>query len=196
MSNKRWALTVLVLFVFGGAAKVPSAKADEVEYQAAQISSDQWQYMYTLVGTPLSANQGLTVFFDPTLTSDLVDTSLDATDPTSAAAQDWASFTIQPDSVLNTDGYYTALALVDEDNSTEEVLTVIFDYSGVGAPGPQLFSIDQFDALGNLTSNLQTGETVPFAVATPEPATGLLLTLGLVCVVAAAIRRRCISAEV
>jgi hypothetical protein len=189
MSKGQATLVLLALLGFNYGVASPSAKADGVQYQATQVSGDTWQYTYTLTGTPLGANQAFTVFFDPTVTSNLVDTSMDATDPASLAAENWLSFTLPPAPPLMSDGVYTALALVDDDSATE-AFTVAFDYSGLGKPGSQMFSIDQFDAFGNLVMNLQTGETTPVGVAAPEPGAGVLLILGLAGIVTGMFRKQ------
>lgn len=181
--HSRLGLAAMIALLIITAA--PSAKADGVEYQATIVSGNEWQYAYTLTGTPLNANQGLTVFFDPALTLNLTNASLDAINPASVAATAWSSFTIPYDPTLSSDGYYTALALINAD-TTADGFAVDFNYLGSGSPGSQAFSIDQYDANGNLISNLQTGETTPLTtVATPEPGTGSLLILGAFVVVMA-----------
>jgi hypothetical protein len=189
MSKGQATLVLVALLGFSCAVASPSAKADGVQYQATQVSGDSWQYTYTLTGTPLGAYQAFTVFFDPTLTSNLVDTSMDATDPASLAAENWLSFSIPFDPSLNSDGFYSALALINDDSMTE-AFTITFDYSGLGQPGSQMFSIDQFDAFGNLVKNLQTGETTPVGVTAPEPGAGVLLILGLAGIVTGMFRKQ------
>jgi hypothetical protein len=189
MSKGQVTIALIALLGFSCGVASPLAKADGVQYQATQVSGDTWQYTYTLTGTPLGANQAFTVFFDPTLTSNLVDTSMDATNPASLAAENWLSFSIPFDPSLSSDGFYSALALVDDD-STTEAFTVAFDYSGLGKPGSQMFSIDQFDAFGNLVMNMQTGETTPVGVVAPEPGVGVLLILGLAGIVTGMFRKQ------
>jgi hypothetical protein len=189
MSNRQVILALIALLGFSCGVASPSARADGVQYQATQVSGDTWQYTYTVTGTPLSANQAFTVFFDPTLASNLVDTSLDTTDPASLAAENWLSFSIPFDPSLDSDGFYSALALVADDSMTE-AFTVTFDFSGLGKPGSQMFSIDQFDAFGNLVMNLQTGETTPVGVTAPEPGAGVLLILGLAGIVTGMFRKQ------
>ncbi|MFY9754199.1 MAG: hypothetical protein WAJ92_16275 [Candidatus Acidiferrales bacterium] len=178
MSKRQVIVALLAVLGFSWGMASPSVRADGIEYQATQASGDTWQYTYTLTGAPLGVNQAFTVFFDPTLTSNLADTSLDATDPASSAAENWLSFTIPFDPSLNSDGFYSALALVNDDSMTE-AFTLTFAYSGLGQPGSQMFSIDQFDSFGNLVMNLQTGETTPVGVTTPEPSAGVLLIVGI-----------------
>jgi PEP-CTERM motif len=188
MSRRQWNLAAAVLVGLSCVLAASPAIADGIDYQTTQISGSEWQYTYTLTGTPLDANQAFTIFFDPAVTSNLVDNSLDATDPTSTAAENWLSFTIQYDPVLSSDAFYTALALVDD--PTAEAFTVLFDYTGTGMPGSQAFSIDQYDDAGNFVSNLQTGETTPLSVTTPEPSSWLLLVLAIAFIGFEIFRRR------
>jgi hypothetical protein len=193
MSGTRLTLAIAALVGFGATFAAPRAHADGIngiEYQATDISGNEWQYNYTLTGPALNANQAFTVFFDPTLTSNLTDTSTDVTNPSSSAATNWASFVIQGDSVLGSQGFYSALALVNAAGSTADSFTVTFDYLGLGAPGSQAFSIDQFDASGNLISNLETGQTTPATSAVPEPGSGLLLMLGTAALIGLMLRTR------
>jgi hypothetical protein len=195
MIRTRLMLGILALACLSLAFAVPRAEADGVngiEYQVTNLGSDAWQYTYTFTGPALSANQAFTVFFEPTLTSNLNDTSLD-TNPASLAASSWSSFVIAGDPVLLSDGFFTALALVNGADATTDVFTVTFDFSGPGAPGAQAFSIDQFGSLGNFVSNLETGETTPFSTPVPEPGSGPLLVLAMAGLVGGVLGWRTVS---
>jgi len=195
MNWTRLALVTAVLIGFAASFAAPSAVADgtSVEYQATNLGGGMWQYTYTLEGTALGVNQAFSVLFDFTSTSNLTDTSTDATNPSSLAATDWASFVLQGSGSgeLASDGVYTALSLTGASGSTDS-FTVTFDYLGSGAPGSQAFSIDQYDSSGDLISNVQTGQTVPFTstTAVPEPESGLLLALGVALLLGVALRGR------
>jgi hypothetical protein len=195
MNGTRLALAAAVLIGLAMTFAAPSALADgtTIEYQATNISGNEWQYTYTLTGTALGVNQGFTVFFDFNSTSSLNDTSTDATNPTSLAATNWLSFVLQGSGsgALSSDGVYTALSLTGASGSSDS-FTVLFDYLGSGAPGSQAFSIDQYDSFGDLISNVQTGQTVPFTStsAVPEPGSGLLLALGVAVLLGVVLRAR------
>jgi hypothetical protein len=169
---------VVELILFAGIiclATPPSVLADQVQYQVSNVSGNEWQYSYYISNPPLNSLlnlQAFTVFFDPSLTTNLQDTSGEST-------PNWGIFSIPYDPVLGSDGFYTAQALTD--NPLTDPFTITFDYLGSGTPGSQFFSIDQFDANGNLTSNLGIGDTTLLPSAeTPEPGTLVLYLSGLV----------------
>ena len=155
------------------------ASSTEIQYQISNVSGNEWQYTYTINNPPtnsLSSLQAFTVFFDYNLTSNLQDTSTEST-------SNWSIFSLQPDSTLLSDGNYVAQALTDSPMTIP--FTITFDYLGSGTPGAQPFSIDQFDANGNLTANIITGNTSLLGVTvTPEPASLVLMLSGLVTLLA------------
>jgi hypothetical protein len=165
---------VVGLTLFAGIiclAAPPDVLADtaQIQYQFSNISGNVWSYTYTVDSTSFTANEAFTVFFTQGLYSNLQDP------PPSPGG--WSVFSTQPDATLLTDGLYTALALNDRASLTGS-FTITFDYLGRGTPGSQGFSIDQFDANGFLLNTVTTGVTTPFTQV-PEPATGLLLLVGL-----------------
>jgi len=171
----RFAVALIALAGIICFAAPPPLLADNIDYQVSNISGNEWQYNYYVSIPPTNSLlnlQAFTVFFDPTLTTNLQDTSGEST-------TNWGIFSIAYDPVLGSDGFYTAQALAD--NPLTIPFTITFDYLGSGTPGSQPFSIDQFDANGNLTSNLATGNTTLLGtVAVPEPGTLVLLLSGLI----------------
>jgi len=171
----RFAVAVIILTGIICFAAPPSVLADNIDYQVSNVSGNEWQYSYYISVPPTNSLlnlQAFTVFFDPSLTTNLQDTSGEST-------SNWGIFSVSPDPVLISDGFYTAQALTD--NPLTIPFTITFDYLGSGTPGSQLFSIDQFDSNGILTSNLATGNTTLLGtVAVPEPGTLVLLLSGLV----------------
>jgi hypothetical protein len=171
---RAWFIVELILFAgIICLAATPDVLADstQVQYQFSNISGNEWSYTYTVTSTPLTANEAFTVFFTQGLYSNL--------QKQPPSPDGWSVFSTQPvpPTTLNTPGQYTALALNDGASLTGPFM-ITFDYSGAGTPGSQDFSIDRFDANGNLLNNVTTGVTTPFAQQVPEPATGLLLLVG------------------
>jgi hypothetical protein len=145
------------------------ANSVQIQYQATNISGDEWSYTYKVTSAPFAANEAFTVFFGLGSYS-----NLQAAPPSPSG---WSTFSLQPDAILFTNGLYTALALTPG-ASLAGPFTITFDYLGLGTPGSQAFSVDQFDSNGNLISNVTTGFTTPLSQTVPEPATGLLLLAG------------------
>ena len=86
-----------------------------------------------------------------------------------APNSDWNAIALQPDPLLEDDGFFDAQALVASP-STAGTFSVVFDWLGVGDPGAQPFAI--YDAGFN---TVEQGMTLPI----PEPSTALLLAVGL-----------------
>lgn len=143
-----------------------SANAINISFQATDIvdsiaGEDLWQYSYFVSDHSFAANTGFTIYFDPA--------AYGAIDPMpSAPNADWDVLTWDPDNVLPDDGAYDAYALVDN-ASLADRFTVDFVWLGNGKPGNQYF--DLYDSM--------TWETIESGRTVPEPATILLLGVGL-----------------
>jgi hypothetical protein len=166
--KKRFAVQLFLIAALAAPLSV-FANSTQIQYQISNISGDEWAYTYTVSSAPFAANEAFTIFFTQGLFSNLQGT------PPSPSG--WFTFSLQPDAILFTNGLYTALALSPGASLTGP-FTITFDYLGLGTPGSQAFSVDQFDANGNLISNVTTGLTTPLSQTVPEPATGLLLLAG------------------
>ena len=95
----------------------------------------------------------------------------------------------QPNNPLGAPGHFTALARFDI-GADEGTWSVDFWFIGAGQPGPQAFSINQFDAKGNFIRTLESGFTSGDQ-GVPEPGTFVLVGLLVVgCGVWRAARRR------
>ena len=141
----------MVLFAVGISFAALGVLADstQVQYQVSNVTGNEWSYTYDIVtSTPFVANEALTVFFPVALYSSL--------DNLPASPTGWFAFSIQPDPILLTDGFYSAVALGDG-ASLAGPFTISFDYSGAGTPGSQDFSIDLFDNNGNYVQQCEHG---------------------------------------
>ena len=138
---------------------------------------DHWQYRYAVSGYTFDVDHGFSVYFDPALYANL--------DDPPAVNADWDSIAVQPDPALPSEGFFDALALTSG-ASLADPFVVAFTWLGSGgtAPGSQPFTVNQFDAFGEL-SILETGRTVP-ADSIPAPPPLILIAMGL----AALARRR------
>lgn len=160
-----------------------SASAVTIEYVAQEIGGGSWRYSYYLSNVTFNQYQGFQIYFDFNLYSNI--------DPFPAAPNaDWAPISINPDTFLNIDGNYDAIALVNAP-SLADPFVISFSWGGIGQPTAQNFSLysceDDFCSTG-ITFG-QTGSTVarstggpnpnPDPNPVPEPLTSLLLALGL-----------------
>jgi hypothetical protein len=160
---------VLVLGAVGSTANA----APIIEFVATDLADvvpgeDLWQYEYFVSGWLFQPNQGFSVYFDQGLYTNLQS-------PPSFVNADWDPISIQPDPVLTSDGFYDALALVPN-ASLASAFMLNFAWLGgpAATPGSQAFTLNEFDAAGNL-SFLFAGQTIPRA-AVPEPSTLLLMS--------------------
>jgi hypothetical protein len=156
----------LTVFTAPAAAAIISFQATDLADVGAE---DRWMYEYLVTDFDFFANQGFSIYFDFASFANLES-------PAAPVGPDWDILTFQPDPGLFADGLYDALAFVDG-ASLGLPFTVAFDWlGGPGtAPGVQAFTINQFDASGDI-SILETGRTTTAGV--PEPATFVLMGLG------------------
>ena len=172
---RRILLTVAVALSVVGTATV--ATATSIQYQATNLpdlpgGGDLWQYDYFPSGRSFLADQGFAVFFTGNLYS-----ALQLVSPVPVA---WDPLVAQPIPALGSDGYYDALALVNNAPLTGP-FRVNFVWLGPAtvAPSLQRFEVYQLDALGKPVP-FETGQTAPVgATAVPEPSTLCLLTIGV-----------------
>ena len=151
------------------------ARAATINFIATDLGGDLWQYDYFLVNTSFQTNQGFAVFFDDALYSTL---ALPPALPPALLA-DWDPLVVQPnpDPVVQSDGYYDALALVDNPAFTDP-FQVRFIWLGNGSPGSQPFEI--YELVGQEPVVLESGQTTPInETPVPEPSTLLLLATGV-----------------
>ena len=168
-------LSAAVVAVACSAAAAPRAEATVIEFRAVDLADvvageDLWMYDYFVSDFVFAADQGFSTYFDPLLYANL---------QAVPQSSDWDPIAVQPDLALPSAGFYDALALVNG-ASLVDPFTVMFVWlGGAGsAPGSQAFTVNQFDAAGNV-SFLETGQTVAQgSAAVPEPATGLVFAVG------------------
>jgi len=149
--------------------------ATSISYDVSSLGGTGWEYTYTVANDTLGADiEEFTIWFDLALYGNLVATATPA---------DWDPLVIQPDPGLPDDGFYDALALVAGIAPGDSLggFSVSFDYLGRGTPGAQLFEVIDpatFDLLDDGTTVRAAAGPGP-SPAIPEPATGLLLGMGL-----------------
>ena len=135
----------------------------------APPGSSMLQVTYLLSNFTFEANQELDIQFDPTLFGNL-------SNPTGPAGFILEVF--QPNNPPDAPGDFSAF------NTTGGTVTGSFSidavYLGSGDPGPQAYSINQFDSQGNFVAEVASGNTTPSSNTTvPEPGSFWLGGIGL-----------------
>ena len=131
-------------------------------------------YQYFVSGIDFLANQELDIQFGQLGSSNLFGQLSNGKAP---AGFDLMLF--QPNSPPQAPGDYSPLALVDHP-SLSGTFSVDFTLTGTGVPGPQFFTISQFDSNGMFVSLLASGSTQLSGSAAPEPASFLPCGMALV----------------
>jgi hypothetical protein len=163
MKRQFFAAVVFVFFLTAIGFGVPKT---EIRYQTSDLGSGRWQYDYEVSNISLTVPiEEFTIWFDFGLYENL---AIETPDP---PASNWSEIVLQPEPVLQDDGYYDALALDVGIGIGQTVsgFAVSFDWLGDAVvPGPQFYEI--IDPV--------TFETIDSGYTIPEPATILLLGLG------------------
>lgn len=122
---------------------------------------------YSILNDDLASLDNFSIYFDQNFVSNItVDT----------APLDWSADAYQPDLNIPDDGFVDSYTFNDALTNGQALvgLTVSFDWSGLNQPGNQRFDI--FDTDWNL---IDTGQTQAVAQVS-EPATGVLMAMGIV----------------
>jgi hypothetical protein len=162
MKRQIFAAVIFVFFLTATGFSVPKT---EISYQVSDLGSGCWQYTYDVTNISLTAPiEEFTLWFDFGLYKNL---AIQTPDP---PASNWSEIVIQPEPVLQDDGYYDALALDVGIGVGQTVsgFSVSFDWLGAGEPGSQFYEI----------IDPATFKTIDSGWTIPEPATILLLGLG------------------
>jgi len=154
---------------------VTTSSAATIEYQLSVLPTPgQYRYTYTIEGT-FSQNQVIDIQFDPTLYGSLFN---------GQAGSDWNLLVFQPNIPLGAYGDYSILALINNP-SVAGTFSVDFTYLGTGdLGGPQMFTVDQYDANGNYISNVTTSSTIVAYDSVPEPTGVAFSSIGLLVICA------------
>lgn len=187
MTLRRLALVwVTVATLTTGMAR--SADAATIGFEALDLvdlvaGEDLWEYRYFVSDFTFQADQGFSIYFDTGLYRDLQD-------PPPLVNDAWDVISIQPEAALPDPGFYDALALQDGASPATPFVLGFTWLGGAMAPGSQRWTVNQFDASGNLVGFLDEGQTIPRTdpAPVPEPSTLLLMSGGAGCL--AWIRRR------
>ncbi len=149
---------LLVSIAFGGLNT-------NIVYTTNETAEGRWEYTYEVINIDLEVPiEEFSIWFDYGLYDDIV---IETSEPLSL---EWDEIVIQPEPVIEDDGFYDALALVAGIESGEKVsgFKVSFDWLGQDEPGSQFYEI--IDPV--------TFETIDSGNTIPEPGTVILLGLG------------------
>jgi len=138
----------------------------EIIYKATEVGQGRWQYEYSVENKELStAIEEFTIWFDLAKYDNL------AVETAEPLASQWDEVVWQPEPVLADDGAYDAMALNlgIQQGQKAGPFAVSFDWLGDGGPGSQFYEI----------IDPATFETIDEGWTIPEPATLVLLGLGL-----------------
>ncbi|MCX5636974.1 MAG: PEP-CTERM sorting domain-containing protein [Planctomycetota bacterium] len=156
-----------VVFVFSLTAIGFGVPKTEIRYQTSDLGLGRWQYTYEVTNISLTVPiEEFTLWFEFGLYENL---AIQTPDP---PASNWSEIVIQPEPVLQDDGAYDARALNSGIGIGKPVsgFAVSFDWLGDAVmPGSQFYEIID----PTIYQTIDSGYTVP------EPATLLLLSLGL-----------------
>lgn len=149
------------LLLVGAVLAAGSLPAATIQFDVTGLGPNSSRYNYFVSGITFQANQELDIRFDPARYSNLSNPM---------AGGGFNATVLQPNNPPGVFGDYSALALTNNP-SLAGPFSVDFSFSGAGQPGPQPYSINQFDQSGNFVSTLETGVTSPRVITgVPEPA--------------------------
>jgi hypothetical protein len=169
----------LILPCAASANPVPIIQYQATDMPDVTVGQDLWQYQYSVsysTADTFMLNQSFSIFFDYNRYSGLQDPP-----PEVGTGTDWFTFVLQPDPGLPAEGEYDALALVDDPSLANSFsLTFVWLGKAGSTPGVQPFLLNQFDDDGIYLGSFGSGRTIPSGgTVIPEPATLLLVGLGL-----------------
>jgi hypothetical protein len=169
--SKKAPLLALILATLIQIASTSPAGATVISYTATNTLGTEWRYDYSVSAAPdEAAIDEFTVFFDLALFDGANLRGL-------LLPPGWDGLIQQPDSGLPDNGLIDIFALAGNiaTGSSLSGFSVLFDWSGAGAPGSQAF--DVIDAA--TFTVVRSGFTTPAVRDVPEPASLGLLGAGL-----------------
>jgi hypothetical protein len=166
MRNAFWAVLCLMLCQFCFATL-----QTKITYSAQQLNETQWAYSYQVENLAIEAGiREFTIWFDQRYYSNLVIAS------GAGLGLTWDQIVWQPNPSAASNGAFDALATGLAILTGESVggFSVKFDWNGQGVPGSQSYEIIN-------PTTFDTTDT-GYTILVPEPATLLLLGLGVIAV--------------
>ena len=158
--------------------------ATMIAYQIS-LNGTTGSYVYQISGFDFRANAPCVNPINPGATGCSDELDIDS-DPNvfsaisnGVAPSDYDLLLFEPNDPPGAVGDYSALAIVDH-ATLAGLFGVSFTLTGSGTPGPQDWSISQFDNNGIYEGTLVTGTTVPINSNIPEPSSVTLGGIGLV----------------